>query len=182
MTKLTKFVHDFKEFMEFVNQTHRISDLYIKRFEKIFSVTKETLLLREIQDIKDELNMLKAVFEDQRGVLEKAGKDIAGDRQKSCKTRSSAFNFQQQSEKHARHIERMHVQATQAYNTVSQGTQQQAWKILNCHFIIAQRSFGSQAAASKRARGASQPEPSYCCQRARQNNHGLHDSDYHLRK
>src|SRR5277367_3702688 len=111
MTKLTKFVHDFNEFMDFVNQTPRISSGYIKRFEEIFSVTQETLLLREIQDIKDELHMLAAVFEDQKGVLAKANEDIAHDRSRTLRTRSSAFDFQQQSEKHARHIERMHVQA-----------------------------------------------------------------------
>jgi hypothetical protein len=122
MTKLTKFVHDFNEFMDFVNQTPRISAGYIKRFEEIFSVTQETLLLREIQDIKDELHMLAAVFEDQKGVLAKANEDIANDRSRTLRTSSSAFDFQQQSEKHARHIERMHVQATQAYNTVGQST------------------------------------------------------------
>ena len=119
MQNLTDFVKEFRKFMDFVKKSHRIGNEYIKSFEKIFSVTEEALLLREIQDIKDELNMLTAVFQDQLGVLRKAGKDIAEDRAKLPETRSSAFNFQQQSEKHARHVERMRVQASQAYDTVS---------------------------------------------------------------
>lgn len=119
MQKLTTFVKDFKEFMDRIKDSHRIDSQYVTDFEKIFSVTEESLLLREIQDIKDELNMLTAVFKDQLGVLRKAGKDIADDREMLPETRSSAFNFQQQSEKHARHIERMRVQASQAYDTVS---------------------------------------------------------------
>lgn len=119
MDRLKKFVQKFEGFMEFVKESNRISEEYIKQFEDIFSVTEETLLLREIQDIKDELHMLSAVFSDQRAVLKNAGADIAEDRKKMPKTRSSAFNFQQQSEKHARHVERMHVQASQAYDTVN---------------------------------------------------------------
>ncbi len=118
MDRLKKFVQKFEGFMEFVKESNRISEEYIKQFEEIFSVTEETLLLREIQDIKDELHMLSAVFSDQHAVLKKAGTDIAEDRKKMPKTRSSAFNFEQQSQKHARHVERMHVQASQAYDTV----------------------------------------------------------------
>jgi hypothetical protein len=128
MERLTKFVQDFKGFMAFIKDLGRISDEYIKRFEKIFSVTEETLLLREIQDMKDELNMLAAVFSDQLTVLQKAGADIAEDRKNMPETRSSAFNFEQQSEKHARHVRRMHVQASQAYDTVSH-SDTTAWKI-----------------------------------------------------
>jgi predicted nucleic acid-binding Zn-ribbon protein len=119
MQKLTAFVTEFKKFMKSIEESPRIDNKYVEDFEKIFSVTEESLLLREIQDIKDELNMLTAVFKDQLSVLHKAGKDIADDRARLPETRSSAFNFQQQSEKHARHIERMRVQASQAYDTVS---------------------------------------------------------------
>src|SRR5277367_688283 len=148
MEKLRIFVEEFEKFMTFVKQSHRISDQYIKDFEKIFSVTEEALLLREIQDIKDELNMLTAVFQDQLGVLSKAGKDIAEDRKKLPETRSSAFNFQQQSEKHARHVERMRVQASQAYDTVSHLSPYS--KSTNLSFGLAQGSSGSQTATGKR--------------------------------
>jgi hypothetical protein len=149
MEKLTTFVQDFEKFMAFVKQSDRISDEYIKDFEKIFSVTKETLLLREIQDIKDELNMLTAVFQDQLGILKKAGKDIALDRKKLPQTRSSAFSFQQQTEKHARHVERMHIQASQAYDTVSHPPL--GLKDANLSFISAQGSSESQTATGKRS-------------------------------
>jgi len=159
MEKLRTFVENFKKFMTFVKQSHRISDTYIKDFEKIFSVTEEALLLREIQDIRDELNMLAAVFQDQLGVLSKAGKDIAEDRMKLPETRSSAFNFQQQSEKHARHVERMHVQASQAYDTVSHLSRDMKNTDL---LYIAQGSSGSQTATGKRSGGTNEPEPSSC--------------------
>jgi DNA-binding transcriptional regulator YiaG len=119
MQKLTVFVEKFEKFIKSIEDSDRIDEKYVKDFEEIFSVTEETLLLREIQDIRDELNMLAAVFKDQLGVLHRAGETIAEDRERLPETRSSAFNFQQQSEKHARHVERMRVQASQAYDTVS---------------------------------------------------------------
>ena len=114
------------------NKRHHPSE-YIKRFETIFSVTRETELLREIQDIKDELDMLSAVFDDQKLVLENAGKEINESRKEllkkegrsihnkkaSLESRSSAFDYQQQSEKHARYVKRMQNQARQAYTNVS---------------------------------------------------------------
>jgi hypothetical protein len=124
MKELQRFVEDYKKFMDWLNAKHRAQtpSEYSKKFEDIFSVTSETELLREIQDMKDELNMLAAVFSDQQTVLKKAGEDIAEDRKKELQTRSSAFNFQQQSQKHARHIDRMRVQAEQAYSNVSHDT------------------------------------------------------------
>jgi hypothetical protein len=141
MEKLRIFVESFKEFMKLVKLSHRISDKYIKDFEKIFSVTEEALLLKEIQDIKDELNMLAAVFQDQLGVLNKAGKDIAEDRKRLPETGNSSFNFPQQSEKHARHVARMLVQASQAYDTVSRSSLFP--ENTNSSFVLAQGSSGS---------------------------------------
>ena len=103
--------------MKWLNARHRDSDEYIKKFEAIFSVTDEALLLREIQDIKDELNMLEAVFSDQKMVLESASKAINDDR--PMLGPSTKLNLELQSSKHGRHIRRMHVQASQAYDNVS---------------------------------------------------------------
>ena len=119
MTGLTRFVEDYQKFMEWLDLKHRDAGEYVAKFEKIFSVTNETKLLREIQDLKDELSMLAAVFEDQKAVLTKAGDAIRQDRQKRVETRSSSFNFPQQSQKHGRHVDRMHLQAMQAYDNVS---------------------------------------------------------------
>ena len=84
--------------------------------------------------MKDELNMLSAVCRDQKSVLQKVGENIAMTRTalqsrsggKLCTDpqvpsieSSSAFSFQQQSDKHARHIGRMQDQANQAYKNVS---------------------------------------------------------------
>lgn len=119
MTGLTHFVEEYQKFMKWLDLKHRDPEEYVRNFERIFSVTAETTLLREIQDLKDELSMLAAVFEDQKTMLTKAGDAIKWDRQKRDETRSSAFNFQQQSQKHARHVERMRLQAKQAYDNAS---------------------------------------------------------------
>lgn len=119
MTGLTRFVDEYQKFMKWLDLKHRDPEEYVRNFESIFSVTDETTLLREIQDLKDELSMLAAVFEDQKAVLTKAGDAIKTDRQKRLETRSSTFNFQQQSKKHARHVERMRLQSKQAYDNAS---------------------------------------------------------------
>jgi hypothetical protein len=134
MTGLTEFVDDYKVFMKWLNGKNKDPNEYVRKFEKIFSVTTETELLREIQDMKDELNMLSAVFRDQMSVLEKVGENIGtsrtlllskADGTSDCSPRSpsvesslSDFCFQQQSDKHAGHIKRMQDQANQAYANV----------------------------------------------------------------
>ena len=134
MTGLTEFVDEYKIFMNWLNGKNKDPNEYVRQFEKIFSVTTETELLREIQDMKDELNMLSAVFRDQKSVLEKVGKNIRASRtallprtggnisrnsKSPAESSLSAFSFQQQSDKHARHIKRMQDQANQAYSNVS---------------------------------------------------------------
>ena len=135
MKGLTDFVRKHKGFVKWLNRKNKHPKEYIKRFEKIFSVTNETELLREIQDMKDELNMLAAVFKDQKSVLKKVGEDIEKSRTEllskagkdsgsspkalSVESSLSAFCFHQQSEKHAGHIIRMQDQANQAYTNVS---------------------------------------------------------------
>jgi hypothetical protein len=135
MTRLTEFVDKYKVFMKWLNGKNKDPNEYVRQFEKIFSVTTETELLREIQDMKDELNMLSAVFKDQKSVLGKVGKNIetsrtallskaggnSGSSPKALSVESSlsVFCFQQQSDKHAGHIKRMQDQADQAYANVS---------------------------------------------------------------
>ena len=135
MIGLTDFVDEYKVFMKWLNGKNKDPNEYVRQFEEIFSVTTETELLREIQDMKDELNMLSAVFRDQKSVLQKVGETIKPSRMallsETGKTEGgnptapseesslSAFSFQQQSEKHAGHIKRMQDQANQAYTNVS---------------------------------------------------------------
>lgn len=120
MKRLKSFVDKYKKFMDWLDQKHNNAAQYVKLFEQIFSVTYETELLREFQDMKDELNMLAAVFTDQMTVLEKAGRQIARDRRKLHNTKFSDFNFEQQSQKHYMHVERMKKQTSQAYDNVCQ--------------------------------------------------------------
>lgn len=128
---LSQFVKDFEEFMIWIKEQPAESEESIRWFESIFSVTEETQLLRNIQDIVDELGMLKAVFDDQIQVLN--GTDEEFEREgfhchhgcypettqgTRCPHTSKALV--DQSLKHLKHVERMQVQANQAYGTVRQ--------------------------------------------------------------
>ena len=128
MQMLIQFVKSFENFMVWIKQQPAESEESIRRFEEIFNVTKQTHLLRNIQDIKDELCMLEAVFQDQMDVLTAAGKEIdianfqcvdgckVEEAVRRCPHRSMAFV--DQSKKHWTQITRMQAQANQAYDTV----------------------------------------------------------------
>jgi len=131
MKMLSEFVKEFEEFMIWIKQQPAESEESIRRFEKIFSVTEQTHLLRNIQDIKDELCMLKAVFEDQVQVLLAAGEEIEQANfqcihgcvvnvavQQNLRCPHSSKAFADQSLKHLKQIERMQAQASQAYDTL----------------------------------------------------------------
>jgi ElaB/YqjD/DUF883 family membrane-anchored ribosome-binding protein len=116
MTRLKDFVAEYQDFMNWLNEKHRNTEQYVLWFEDIFSVTSETNLLREIQDLRDELAMLAAVFDDQNAVLKKAGECIKNDKEKVAGKKGGSFNYAQQSSKQARHVGRMIQQAKQAYD------------------------------------------------------------------
>lgn len=133
MKMLSTFVKDFEEFMIWIKEQPAESEESIKRFERIFSVTEQTQLLRNIQDITDELGMLKAVFDDQIEVLTAAavetqqvdfkcmhGCHLGVTPQHNDRCPHSSLIFIDQSSKHLKHVERMQVQAKQAYATVCQ--------------------------------------------------------------
>jgi hypothetical protein len=132
MQMLSKFVKEFEEFMIWIKQQPAESEKSIQWFERIFSVTEQTHLLRNIQDIKDELGMLKAVFDDQVQVLLAAGEEIEQANfqcihgcevnlamQQNLRCPHSSKIFVDQSSKHLKQVERMQAQASQAYDTVS---------------------------------------------------------------
>ncbi|KAE9378683.1 hypothetical protein N431DRAFT_325760 [Stipitochalara longipes BDJ] len=132
MRMLSKFVAEFENFMIWIKEQPAESEESIRWFESIFSVTEQTQLLRNIQDIKDELGMLKAVFDDQIQVLTSASEHIeqadfqcmhgctmeVAALQTSLKCKHSNKTFVDQSSKHLKHVERMQVQANQAYDTL----------------------------------------------------------------
>jgi hypothetical protein len=156
MTMLTLFTAKFDEFSKWIRETNDTklnrTEEYVKRFENIFNVTDGTNLLREIQDIKDELMMLNAVFEDQVRVLKDAGNYISEDRAEAFDTRTSAFTFEAQSEKHGTHIKRMVAQADQAYANVitsSPATILNTDEALTNHAKIVERLARSETAAGK---------------------------------
>lgn len=129
---LSRFVSEFENFMIWIKEQPAESEESIRWFESIFSVTEQTQLLRNIQDIKDELAMLKAVFDDQIQVLASASEHIEqADLQSthectmevaalrtSLKCAHCSKTFVDQSSKHLKHVERMQAQANQAYDTL----------------------------------------------------------------
>ena len=159
--------------MVWIKQQPAESEESISRFEDIFNVTQQTHLLRNIQDIKDELCMLEAVFDDQMQVLRAAGEEIDKANfectygcevnqavQKSPQCPHSSMAFVDQSAKHWKQIKRMQAQASQAYDTVSSPVVAFLARIERVfNLTSAQGSFESQAAASKRAGSASQSKP-----------------------
>jgi Mg2+ and Co2+ transporter CorA len=131
MQMLIQFVKSFENFMVWIKQQPAESEESIRRFEDIFNVTEQTHLLRNIQDIKDELCMLEAVFQDQMDVLCAAGKEINKANfhcvdgcevdeavRQSIRCPHSSMVFVDQSMKHWKQIRRMQAQADQAYDTV----------------------------------------------------------------
>jgi hypothetical protein len=132
MRMLSKFVSEFENFMIWIKEQPAESEESIRWFESIFSVTEQTQLLRNIQDIKDELGMLKAVFDDQIQVLTPASEHIeqadfqcmhgctmeVAAMQTSRKCAHSSKTFVDQSLKHLKLVKRMQFQANQAYDTV----------------------------------------------------------------
>ncbi|KAE9382220.1 hypothetical protein N431DRAFT_394088 [Stipitochalara longipes BDJ] len=128
MQMLIQFVKSFENFMVWIKQQPAESEESIRRFEEIFNVTKQTHLLRNIQDLKDELCMLEAVFQDQIEVLSATGKEIdkanfqcvdgceVDEAVPRCPHSSMAFV--DQSNKHWKQITRMQAQANQAYDTL----------------------------------------------------------------
>lgn len=94
----------------------------------MFSVTKETLLFREVQDIRDELGMLSALFQDQLDVLAGAEKIFYHQELLKNKENEDKPSFQIDTTqlglararvaKHQRDVKRMEGQAVQAYEMV----------------------------------------------------------------
>jgi hypothetical protein len=196
MQMLSQFVTRFEDFMVWIKQQPAESEESIRRFEDIFNVTKQTHLLRNIQDIKDELCMLEAVFSEQKQVLLAAGEEIdkanyectygcevdqAVKQSRRCP--HSTLAFADQSEKHWKQIKRMQAQANQAYDTVSAliiAFRVQIKRLSN--LSAAQGSSEPQAAASKCARSASQPQSGDFFGRAVEDHYGLHNRYNCLRK
>jgi hypothetical protein len=165
MRMLAEFVTEFENFMIWIKEQPAESEESIRWFESIFSVTEQTQLLRNIQDIKDELGMLKAVFDDQIQVLTSASEHIEQANfqcmhgcsmteaaiHQSIKCIHSSKIFVDQSSKHLKHVERMQIQANQAYDTVYSPRPVSHSTITR---FSAERSPQPQTATSIRARSA----------------------------
>lgn len=145
MHMLSLFVTDFEKFMIWIKEQPAESEESIRKFESIFSVTEQTRLLRNIQDIKDELGMLQAVFEDQVQVLTATSEQFErgdykceyGCRQDSTHLPESircphgSNSLVDQSFKHLKHVKRMQVQADQAYGTVCHAQTRPVWHAIS---------------------------------------------------
>ncbi|RDW70932.1 hypothetical protein BP6252_07495 [Coleophoma cylindrospora] len=112
MNLLTEFVTSFEKFRK------QPEDSVIE-FEKIFSVTRETHLLREVQDIRDELGMLNNLFDEQLLVLKASRCTFSFyDRSPQTILDTSLEGSLRSIERRRRDIERMLIQGRQAYETL----------------------------------------------------------------
>jgi Mg2+ and Co2+ transporter CorA len=91
--------------------------------DKLLDIGQETDLLAETKDIRDELNMMEKVLEDQRHVLpdlEAAVCDIYKDEQRSQQEVKKRFREQLKTiEMHIKDIERMDRQAERIYDSIT---------------------------------------------------------------
>ena len=104
-------------FVKSIEQYGNQSEVPGSVFEIMFSVTKETLLFREVQDIRDELGMLSALFQEQIDVLADAEKLLYPEETK--KEEDTALGLSRARVlKHQKDVARMEGQAVQAYEMV----------------------------------------------------------------
>lgn len=90
--------------------------------DKLLDIGQETDLLAETKDIRDELNMIKKVFEDQRQVLrdlEDAMYDVLEDNQSQREVRKRFKDQLKTIEMHLKDIERMDKQAERIYSSIT---------------------------------------------------------------
>lgn len=116
MDKTTKLLQTFVKSFERLGSHSEVSG---EVFEIIFSVTKETLLFREVQDLLDELGMLSALFKDQLDVLRDVERILYPDKTTPAEAGTSMLGLSQSRvKKHLRDVARMEEQARQAYEMV----------------------------------------------------------------
>jgi hypothetical protein len=122
----SKFVMDFKAFVIWIKQQAAESEESIKRFEEVFSVEAQIGLYSHIQDARDELGMLKAVFTDQIQVMAAVGEVLGHQRfQESgehptfqlLKARLSRA-LEIQSQKNLKLVEKLQTQLNEVYSSV----------------------------------------------------------------
>ncbi|RDW91517.1 hypothetical protein BP5796_02682 [Coleophoma crateriformis] len=112
MNLLTEFVTSFEKFRT------QPEDSVIE-FERIFSVTRETHLLREVQDIRDELGMLNNLFDEQLSVLDGSISTFSFSRRSSHPILDTSLTGSLSSiEQKRRDVKRMLIQGRQAYETL----------------------------------------------------------------
>ncbi|KAL5121649.1 hypothetical protein ACEQ8H_000335 [Pleosporales sp. CAS-2024a] len=100
--------------------SHTHAPLFV---DKLLDIGAETDLLAEIKDIRDELNMIAKVLEDQRNVLpdlEGSIKDIYHESNKSQQELKRRFrDMLKNIDTHIRDLERMDIQAERIYKSIT---------------------------------------------------------------
>jgi ankyrin repeat protein/Mg2+ and Co2+ transporter CorA len=102
------------------NSSHAHAPLFV---DKLLDIGAETDLLAEIKDIRDELNMIAKVLEDQRNVLpdlETSIIDIYQEEHKGQKDLKKRFKDMLKTiDTHIRDLERMDIQAERIYKSIT---------------------------------------------------------------
>lgn len=104
----SRFVKDFEAFVIWIKQQAAESEESIKYFEEIFSVKAQIRLYSNIQDTRDELGMLKAVFDDQIQVLTTASEHLEHEKKSQYHSRSRAL--EEQSLQNLKLVEKLQTQ------------------------------------------------------------------------
>jgi Mg2+ and Co2+ transporter CorA len=102
------------------DSSHAHAPLFV---DKLLDIGAETNLLAEIKDIRDELNMIAKVLEDQRNVmpdLETSIKDIYHEAKLNQKEVGRRFKDMLKTiDTHIRDLERMDIQAERIYKSIT---------------------------------------------------------------
>lgn len=96
----------------------------------------EITLLEEVKDIRDELNILKSIFEDQKDVLEKLFNLVAGLRlsKEQATDKNPIINYYRQRsdiDLRIEKIQKVQMDTTTTYDSVSLAAAEVATKLIN---------------------------------------------------
>lgn len=123
-TRLFRFFNANREKVTRMEQPTPDDDERTPRFvDALLDIGKETELLKEIKDIRDELNMISKILDDQRYVIPDLGSailDIFSDERKSQQDMKKRFEHQVKLiDMHLHDISRMDKQAERIYKSIT---------------------------------------------------------------
>lgn len=92
-----------------------------RRLNNIFDITKETALLEEIKDIRDEIDMILMILKDQRAVFQTSKSEMKGPSEKASDQHVAGVGFidrYQMVDMNIKDFEKMEEHAKRTHNAV----------------------------------------------------------------